>query len=61
MSPRQDALHFTACAAAEARRAREARLRGADMLTVAVHNERAVRFQAMALKLQRSSGGAALR
>lgn len=48
-----DASHFTACAADEARHAREARLRGADQATIALHNERAVRFQAMALRLQR--------
>ena len=49
-----DASHFSARAAKEARRAREARLRGADQATIAQHNERAVRFQAMALRLQRS-------
>lgn len=48
-----DALHLSACAAQEARQAREARLRGADQATIALHNERAVRFQAMALRLQR--------
>lgn len=56
MSPHQDASHFSACAALEARRAREARLNGADQLTIARHSERAVRFQAMALRLQRSAG-----
>lgn len=55
MSPNQDASHFSACAAQEARRAREARLSGADRLTIAHHSERAVRFQAMALRLQRSA------
>lgn len=59
MRPHQDASHFSACAEQEARRAREARLRGEDMLTVGVHNERAVRFQAMALRLQRHSGRSA--
>ena len=57
MSPHQDALHFSACAAKEARQAREARLRGADQATIALHSERAVRFQAMALRLQRSARG----
>ncbi|WP_340266010.1 hypothetical protein [Sphingobium mellinum] len=55
MSPNKDASHFSACAAQEARRAREARLSGADRLTIAHHNERAVRFQAMALRLLRSA------
>ncbi|HKY82765.1 MAG TPA: hypothetical protein VJM09_14985 [Sphingobium sp.] len=55
----RDASHFSACAKQEARQAREARLRGADMLTVAVHNERAVRFQAMALRLQRRAESSA--
>ena len=51
-----DASHFSACAAQEARQAREARLRGADQATIALHNERAVRYQAMALRLQRQRG-----
>ena len=50
-----DASHFTACAAHEAQQAREARLRGADQATIALHNERAVRYQAMALRLKRSA------
>mgnify|MGYP001058592195 FL=1 len=53
-----DASHFTACAAHEAQQAREARLRGADQATIALHNERAVRYQAMALRLKRNSGNA---
>ncbi len=51
-----DASHLSACAAQEARRAREARLRGAHPATIALHNERAVRYQAMALRLQRERG-----
>ena len=51
-----NASHFSACAAQEARQAREARLRGADQATIALHNERAVRYQAMALRLQRERG-----
>ncbi|ANI79482.1 MULTISPECIES: hypothetical protein [Sphingobium] len=53
-----DASHFSACAALEARQAREARQRGADQATIALHNERAVRYQAMALRLKRNSGNA---
>ena len=51
-----DASDFPACAAREARQAREARLRGTDQATIALHNERAVRYQAMALRLQRERG-----
>lgn len=51
----QDESHFSACAAQEAQQAREARLRGADQATIALHNERAVRFQAMALQLRRDA------
>jgi hypothetical protein len=50
-----DASHFSACAEQEARQAREARLSGADQATIALHNERAVRYQAMALRLKRSA------
>ena len=60
MHPIHDALHFSACAKQEARRAREARLQGADQLTIALYSERAVRFQAMALKLQRSADSSSL-
>jgi len=33
-------------------------MRGADQATIALHNERAVRYQAMALRLKRNSGNA---
>lgn len=61
MSPHRDATHFSACAEDEARQAREARLRGADQMTIAAHSERAVRFQAMALRLARDSGSPPIR
>lgn len=61
MSPEHDALHFTTCAEHEAREARKARLRGADQMTIALHSERAVRFQAMALRLTRNSAPSPLR
>ena len=53
MSPQFDASHLLACAADEARQAREARSQGAHQAVIALHNERAVRFQAQALRLQR--------
>lgn len=61
MSPQEDALDFSARAKKEAREAREARLRGADQMTIALHSERAVRFQAMALRLSRERGPSHLR
>ena len=61
MSPRQDASHFSACAKHEAFKAREARLRGADQMTIALHSERAVRFQAMALQRARDAAALPLR
>ena len=55
MGPLNNASHFSARAEAEARRAREARLRGADQMTIALHSERAVRYQAKAFRLLRDT------
>ncbi|WP_022681679.1 hypothetical protein [Sphingobium bisphenolivorans] len=53
MSKSTDATYFAARAKAEIRKATEAKLRGENKATIALHAELAVRYQAKALRLQR--------